>query len=112
MRRSRRMASARVRLVLAAVLFVLWIGWLAYLAWTTTRAVRLSRPQLLVSTLDVRARVEAQPAGRPLPEVTVLEVFYSPQAGPNPGDKLTVTNLDECVGWEGPGEYLLPLVKA
>jgi hypothetical protein len=71
----------------------------------------VSRPQLVVSTLDVRAHVAAKGDGRPSPQVTVLEVFYPKQGGPNPGTQLTVTNLDACVGWEGEGEYLLPLVK-
>ena len=52
------MASARVRLALAAFLFVAWVGWLANLALTTARPVILSRPQLAASTLDVIARVE------------------------------------------------------
>jgi hypothetical protein len=65
---------------------------------------------VLVSTLDVRAHVAAKEDGRPAPQVTVLEVFYPKQGGSPPGTKLTVTNLDTCVGWEGEGEYLLLLV--
>jgi hypothetical protein len=103
------MRSARVRLWLAAGLFLFWMGWLGYLAATATRPVVLSRPQLMVSTLIVVARVEAT-SGRPLPSVTVLEVLYPPNA--HAGEKLNVTNLADCEGWQGPGDYLLPLVKA
>ena len=42
--------------------------------------------------------------------MAVIEVLYPPQEPHD--DKLTVTNLGECEGWEGPGAYLLPLVKA
>ncbi|MFL5245272.1 MAG: hypothetical protein ACJ8FY_24515, partial [Gemmataceae bacterium] len=28
-----------------------------------------------------------------------------------PAQQLTIKNLDECEGWKGPGEYILPLVK-
>src|SRR4051794_27467537 len=103
------MPAARLRLVLAATLFLLWIGWLGYLALTAARPVIVSRPQLLVSALDVRAAVAAADDGSPLPAVTVLEVLYPPGKQPQ---HLSVTNLGQCQGWEGPGEYLLPLIPS
>jgi len=38
-------------------LFLAWISWLAYLAATTTHPLVLSRPQFLVTDLDVIAEV-------------------------------------------------------
>jgi hypothetical protein len=101
--------GARVRLAAAVVLFGAWIGWLAYLAATTSRPTVLSRPQFLVSTLDVIARVDDD-HGRPGAVVHVLSVRW-PAGQQDEWDRpITVTNLSECRGWTGPGEYILPLV--
>jgi hypothetical protein len=109
------MNAATLRLLLAAGLFSAWIGWLAYLAATATRPMVLSRPQFLVSTLDVLADVTAD-KGVPSPEVTIREVFW-PETGHEKylGTRITVSNLPLCKerqGWEGPGLYVLPLVKS
>jgi hypothetical protein len=99
------------RLVLFAGLFVVWIGWLAYLAITATRPIVLSRPQFLVSKLDVIAEVHAN-NGKPAPEVEVREVHW-PEKGMNDlvGKRIKVVNLSGCEGFTGPGLYILPLVK-
>src|SRR5689334_762472 len=97
------MSRAKMRLLLAAGLFAAWIGWLAYLAATTTRPIVLSRPQFLVSTLDVIAEVKAE-SDRPAPTVTVKEVHWQQPGGKvKPGDRLTVANLSTCQGWHSPG---------
>ena len=51
------MTFARMRLGLAVLLLVLWLGWLLFLVLTTRQEhpVILSRPQFLVSGLDVLA---------------------------------------------------------
>ena len=105
------MQAARLRLIVAALLFTGWIGWLAYLAATTTKPIILSRPQFLFSSLDVIAQVDAQDHG-PVEKVLVKEVHWPPgTGGAFKGKTITVTNLADCDGWDGPGEYILPLEK-
>lgn len=111
---------AWLRFVLACLLFAGWIGWLGFLAATRRNPVVLSRPQLLVSDVDVVAEVDDP--DRP---VVVHKVLVS-RAGLAfaAGDTLTVTNLKDCrrqrrsreeqaadvpKDWTGPGLYLLPL---
>src|SRR5262245_41493868 len=107
------MRSATKRLVLTATLFAAWIGWLAYLAATTTRPIILSRPQFLVSGLDLIAEL-SEKDDRPAPEVTVAEVVW-PREDPDGlrGKQIAVTNLPQlsaAQGWQGPGRYILALV--
>ena len=99
------------RLVLFAGLFVIWIGWLAYLAITSTRPIVLSRPQFLVSKLDIIAEVHGH-NGKPDPDVTVREVHW-PAKGHDQlvGKKITIVNLRQCEGWKDSGLYILPLAK-
>jgi hypothetical protein len=109
------MPSPRVRLAVAAALFVGWLGWLGYLAATGTDTVVLSRPQFLVSNLYVVADLEGGP-DHPGDVVTVREA-----SGPAAGEKgvarhakLTVKNLPlvgRDQGWDGPGEYILALTR-
>jgi len=107
------MTSARPRPLLVALIALLllgWLGWLAYLAWpgTTPREV-LSRPQFLVSTLDVIVRIDAAADGRPASPVIVEEALW-PAEAKLVGQPLIVANLERCEGWQGPGSYILPLV--
>ena len=113
---------AVLRLVLACALFVGWIGWLVYLAATKSRPIVLSRPQLLVSDLDVIAQVDD-----PGKKVTVKEVYAwrGKEAPPAVNDALDIVDLDKCHrlprddeaedevprDWQGPGLYILPLHK-
>src|SRR5947209_19777960 len=100
----------RLLLLVSALLFFGWIGWLAYEAFTAGKPVVLSRPQFLISTLDVIADVPDPSAA-----VTVKEVAWAAQGKDQwQGKALPVTNLEECRdhGWQGPGEYILPLVQA
>jgi hypothetical protein len=112
------MRGAVARLLIAAALFLFWIGYLAYLVVHTRDAVVLSRPQLLVSDLDVIAHVAAVDQ-----LVTVEEVLYPNRewAAKLVGKKITVKNLADCRppihlrtkeddrDFKGPGSYLLPL---
>ncbi len=95
--------------ILAAGLFLAWIGWLAYLAITAARPVVLSRPQFLVSDLDVIAQVEETKTG-PNQKATVKEVYWPLRDRPISVDQtILVTNLEACTGWQGPGRYILAL---
>jgi hypothetical protein len=117
------MKPALLRLVVTALLFAGWIGYLSYLvlAQRPEGSVILSRPQLLVSDLDVVATVPDL-TGR----VQVAQVLYPATEdgrAVQPGQTLTVTNLQQCrrlprdqeqegdvpPDWQGPGPYLLPL---
>ncbi len=112
------MIMARLKLVLAAVLFVAWIGWLVYLvpasAWVypfqPERPIVLSRPQFLVSNLDVIAEIEKKNVNPP--EISVRDVPWpnDEQTKKLIGTKIRVTNLSSCDGWTQPGEYIVPLM--
>jgi hypothetical protein len=114
------MKLTTLRFVVLALLFAAWIGWLVYLVVElnssvpsgATRPVILSRPQFLVSSLDVIAEVHdftAEPA-----EVTVREVAWPKDKETQDlvGKQLKVSHLSECrEDWLGPGEYILALMR-
>lgn len=120
------MRPAVVRLLVAALLFAGWLGYLVYLVVTFPRtpagaALVLSRPQLLVSDLDVVGEVKG--VDQPVKVVTVL---YPEAEKGLAGQEIKVANLDQCkplprpeqkaadvpADYQGPGLYLLPLRKA
>ena len=109
------MSRSRLRLAIAAALFVGWLGWLVYLAATGTDDVVLSRPQFLVANVHVRATLRGD-AKAPNAEATVQEVFWATGGKEKlltAGTKITVANLPECgpdQGWAGPGDYILALM--
>lgn len=104
--------SPKTTLILAALLFFGWLGWLGSLALRTAHPVVLARPQFLISELDVVAQVGSREGGKPI-EVQVEEVHWPESArGTWQGKPLTITNLADCVGWQGPGLYILPLVRS
>lgn len=108
------------RLIFCAVLFVLWLVYLGSLVAlrpeVPTGPRQLSRPQALVSTLDVIAQVDPK-----RPEVVVEEVLYPAGKEGLVGQKLLVTNLLDCgvrarggdftadIAPDGPRSYLLLL---
>jgi hypothetical protein len=104
---------ARIRLGLAALLFAAWMGWLLYLVLMTagTRPVVLSRPQFLVSSLDVVARVDRVDGENS--DVNIIEVLWpTERAKRYEGQTIKVANLVEAqADWTGPGEYILPLLQ-
>jgi hypothetical protein len=107
------MKRSRLRLALAAALFVGWLSWLVYLAATGTDAVVLSRPQFLVADIHLVADVKG--IEHPDAEVTVREVFWAAKDKERPEAVKTikVENLPQCgpdQGWTGPGRYILALV--
>lgn len=117
------MKPVHVRLLLTVLLLGGWLSYLAYQVFTRPqRANRqpliLSRPQLLVSRLDVIADVP-DPHGK----VKVVEVLSPREGAPlQPGAEIDVDNIDQCFplplgesdeapppDYTGPGQYLLPL---
>jgi hypothetical protein len=109
------MKRCRVLLVLTTVLFLAWIGWLTFLAATTTEPLVLARPQFLLADLYVVADVVANPASEePDDIVTVEQVIWSANQADAQHKKILVKNLtrmDAHHGWQGPGQYILPLSR-
>jgi hypothetical protein len=104
------MMLRRLWVVVTGVGFLAWLGWLAYLAATTTRPIVLSRPQFIVSELDVIAQLEEK-AGRPSPRASVKQIHWPQKAADKFLDQtITVSNLPRAQGWQGPGLYILALV--
>jgi hypothetical protein len=111
------MNAARMRLLLAGLLFFGWMGWLAYLAFSAVMTPRiiLSRPQFLISNLDVIAEVHELPADKTkAAPVKVIEVYWPPeQKKALEGKTIEVKGLADCrKDWTGPGKYILPLVHS
>ncbi len=109
------MGAPKLRLAVAAILFVAWLGWLGYLAFSTREPVVLSRPQFLVADLWVIGRIESGHDGKPSSEVEVAEVLWSAR-GAKPQGKIVVLDLPRQRpgpgwGWAGPREYILPLTE-
>jgi hypothetical protein len=113
------MKAAYGRLVVCLALFVGWLGYLGYLVAERPEGgmLVLSRPQFLVSDLDVVATVK-----KGSDSVTVKEVLYPNDRSTRErleGKEIQVTNLEDCrppvarlaVAHDvrGDGEYLLPL---
>jgi hypothetical protein len=128
------MRPAVARLILTATLFAAWLGYLGYLVVCRPhtpsglrgafegRPLTLSRPQFLVSTLDVVAEV----SGDKGENVVVKEVLFPRTDAPaKAGDTISVEGIDRCRSlpdplakngdpppdYSGPGDYLLPLEK-
>jgi hypothetical protein len=98
------MTGPKLRLAVASLLLLGWLGWLGYTAWAKYRGPVVSRSQAAAATLAVVARV---PGGEGPQVVEVTHVLN----GAKPDGQLTVLNLAEAVGYDGPGEYLLLLAK-
>jgi hypothetical protein len=54
------MSGAKIRLLLASLCFLGWLGWLAFLALTTSRAIVVSRSQILFATHAARVNITVQ----------------------------------------------------
>ncbi len=120
------------RLILASLLFLGWLGYLGYLVVCRPHApagllgafegrpLTLSRPQFLVSRLDVVAEISGDKGEK----VIVKEVLFPPSHPPlKPGAEIHVENIDRCQAlsdplaktanpppdYSGPGLYLMPL---
>jgi hypothetical protein len=101
------MRARTLRLVLAVLLFVAWTCWLIYLGLATSHPIVLSRPQFLISQLDIVATLE-RPRG-PSTEVTVKEVLWPPSQAALQGKSITIEGLAQSQGFNELGDYILPL---
>ena len=126
------MKPRAARLILTAILFLGWLGYLGYLVVCRPhspgglrgafegRPLTLSRPQLLISTLDVVAEISGDKGEK----VVVKEVLFPKEDSPvKPGEIIHVEDIDAChplpnpqakeatpaADYPGPGLYLLPL---
>jgi hypothetical protein len=105
------MTAARLRLLIAFLVFAGWVGWLAFQSLTEVKAPVISRAQLLISTHDIIGLVQANPDGRPATKVEVQEVHWPRDGGGlKTGDAVQVINLPDSSGFGLPGQYILPLV--
>lgn len=107
------------RLILTILLFGGWLSYLGYLVVCrphTPNGVRgafegrpltLSRPQFLVSTLDVVAEV----SGDNGEHIVVQEVLFPKTDAPVKAEEtIAVEQIEQCLAdYTGPGRYLLPL---
>jgi hypothetical protein len=109
------------RLTLVSLLFIGWLGYLVYLVLHLPPSgpsgpIVLSRPQFLVSHVDVIARIDGKDGPVRVEEVRsrIDDEFLDLQ-----GKDIKVTNLSQCraqdgdkaLDWTGPGRYLVPLFK-
>jgi hypothetical protein len=104
------MRFAKARLAVAILALFAWVGYVAYQALAYGRFPVVSHAQLLVSTLDVIADVTADADGRPEAKVHVVEVRWPAGKKDLAGQDLTVANMTDTTGFQGPGRYVLPLV--
>jgi hypothetical protein len=98
------MSRGKLRLAVAAALFVGWLGWLGYTAANKYRGPVVSKSQAAAATLAVVAKV---PAGDGPRVVELTDVLH----GPMPEGPVTVSNIGDSIGFDGPGEYLLLLAR-
>lgn len=101
------MNVARIRLIVAAALFLGWLGWLGYTTLAKNHGPVVSKAQAAGATNPVVAEVTAV-GGKPQPEVKVIEPLKK-DAGPKPGTAVLVANINEVHGFDGEGTYLLLL---
>jgi hypothetical protein len=101
----------KVWLLVTAGLFVAWMTYLIVLAATHRHTVVLSRPQFLVSQLDVIAHFDSADELEKSDHMKVKEVrFPVPEKSDLAMQELQVVNLSSCSeSWDGPGDYILPL---
>ena len=101
------MNGAKLRLVVAATLFVGWLVWLGYTAGAKNRGPVVSHVQAAAAAHAVAAELKADAEGKPALEVKVLESLKP--GSPEKDTSLYVINLADAKGFDGPGEYLLLL---
>lgn len=99
------MKGAKVRLIVAAALFLGWLAWLSYTAVAKNRGPVVSHVQAASAAHVVAAELTGNE--KPTPEAKVAESFT--EAAPGPGTEIYVANLADAKGYEGPGQYLLLL---
>ena len=101
------MNGAKLRLIVAAALFLGWLSWLGYSALVKNRGPVVSRVQAAAAAHAVVGELTAGADGKPAPEVKIVESFT--EGGPAAGSEIYVVNGAEAKGFDGPGQYLLLL---
>lgn len=99
--------TPRVRLIIAAALFVGWLSWLGFTALTKSRAPVVSRAQAAGASVAVVAELEPGEGDAPSAVAKVDESF-TPDA---PTGSIVVVDLPKSRGFVGKGKYLLLLNK-
>lgn len=108
------MTMARVRFVVAALLFVGWIVFLGYLVIRSRSTPVLAVPQIRSADLVVIAELRDD-GGAPAPTVTVKQVAWSSARQRDAdlqGTEIAVTfptGADAVKGYVGVGRYIVPL---
>jgi hypothetical protein len=107
------MTRARIRLIVAAALFLGWVAWLGYAVLQKGRTVVVSRAQLTAATHLLVAEVALGPDGLPASRVKIVQVVRGD--GAKAGDEAEVLNLPAALPpgdreFPGPGPYLLAVV--
>lgn len=100
--------TSRLRLIIAAVLFVGWMSWLGYASLSKSRAPVVSRARAASASHAIEARLTPGSDGMSQSTATVVR---SVKGGLHPGSEIEVANLPDAVGFEGEGNYLLLLSK-
>jgi len=104
------MTFPKVRVVVAAGLFLAWLGFLGFLVYDRD-AIILSGPQFAVAQAIVIAEVKAND-----PNVVVQEVVWCADAADRQRLKTGLVlpellSFDKRTGFHGPGVYVIPLVS-
>jgi hypothetical protein len=107
------MSRARLRLVIAAALFVGWLAWLGYAVSQRNNAPVVSRAQLTAATHLLVAEVSVGEDGLPTPTVKVIEVLRGENV--DKAQPIQVMNLPAAMppganGFPGAGTYLIPVI--
>ncbi|MCE9532161.1 MAG: hypothetical protein K8T89_13730 [Planctomycetes bacterium] len=87
------MKAARLRLIVAATLFVGWLFYLGYLALGHGKAVVVSRSQLLQTVSAVKAEVTLNSAGKPNSRVEIRETIAG---SPLDAGEIEIENMGEA----------------
>ncbi len=101
------MNGAKLRLIVAAALFLGWLSWLGYSALAKNRGPVVSHVQAAAAAHAVVGEVTVGADGKPAPEVKIVESFTA--GGPAAGSEIYLVNGAEAKGFDGPGQYLLLL---
>jgi len=100
--------------LVVGLLAVAFVGWIIYLAWLTRlpKPEILSRAQVMVAEVVIRAKLTANEDGKPMAQIVVEQTFpIVPAEVPANGDSVSIANLSQSQGFQGPGEYALTLTR-
>ena len=110
------MKGAKVRLVVASILFVGWLGYLAFLAFNYSRPVVVSRSQMMIATHLAEAKIFLE-NDRPVRAEIIRFLGKTPEADVKPGtEPILIADLQSALQinqkpLQNEGIYLLPLVE-